>query len=297
MTKARWKIKASFPKVDPDNPHLMVVELGDGDYVVPQLFEATAIRDDVTDWPPITMQIAMDGTRPTVRKLTIGSEPFIEAFIDGAWTRNYAGHTEAEFPYRIRHAHEDDLGIEAAPTRQIDASLLRELPLARLAKHAMLGVAWRYEGPRSENVVPYELRDVSGFYRLGPEETELEDDYGVYIFDEPAWDDHWTPHMETLAKDVERRRAVNRRNRITDELLARVASVYREAIEEDKPPKKAVAAALNVAESTAGRYIGEARKKGHLRPTAPGKKGELPAVKTDRHAGTTQQPSRAHTRA
>jgi hypothetical protein len=278
MTHARWKIRASPPRIDPAAPHFVVVQVGD--FVVPWSFEATAIRDDddASDWPPIRMHIAMDGSRPVVRKLTIGTEPFMETRIDGVRTKNWTGRASEDTLLDYRLGHEREPGVEpaAVPTRAVNPSLLRELPLARLAKHAMLGVAYRFgDGPVAEKVVHDELRDDAGFYRLGHDETELDDSYGVYIFDEPAWDEHWTEYMQVLAGEAEQQRIATRRNRITDERLAQVAEVYREAIEHDRPPKKSVAAALNVAVSTAGRYIVLARKKGHLGPTEPGKKGEL----------------------
>jgi transposase len=65
-----------------------------------------------------------------------------------------------------------------------------------------------------------------------------------------------------------------RRGQITDDLLQRVSRVYRRAIEEGLPPKRAVQAAEGVSEPTAGRYIQRARERGFLGQTARGKKGE-----------------------
>ena len=160
--------------------------------------------------------------------------------------------------------------------RPVTASLLRELPLARLAKHAMLGVAWRLGETKGEEVVPWELRDDAGFYRIGPD--EVPDDFGLYLIDIPAWDELWTDAMRALASEVDRRRtSVQRRNRITDELLERVAAVYRRAIDDGKPPKQAVALAESVSKATAGRYVMKARERGFLGATSPGKKGEVTA--------------------
>ena len=69
--------------------------------------------------------------------------------------------------------------------------------------------------------------------------------------------------------------ATARRNRLTEDLLSEVAAVYRQAIAERRPPKKAVQAAWHVSEATAGRYIMRARQRGYLGRTVAGKKGEL----------------------
>jgi hypothetical protein len=270
MPKAHWKIRASPPKVDPETGFVVVTM---GDFIVPVTFEATAVRDDVSDWPPITMQIAMDDSRPVVRRLTIGADR-IQEDVELRRRSAPAGTDETQSERTARR----EVGGQRAPkrTRPINASFLREIPLARLAKHAMLGVAWRLgEAASADRVVPHELLDDAGFYALGLEGTELQDEYGVYLFDQPAWDDLWTEHMQALAKEAEHPSAAPRRNRITDELLARVAQAYRHAIQEGRPPKKAVQAAERVSEATAGRYIMRARKEGHLGPTQPGKKGEL----------------------
>jgi hypothetical protein len=67
----------------------------------------------------------------------------------------------------------------------------------------------------------------------------------------------------------------NRRGRVDDEKLTRVAAVYREADKAGTPPKQAVAACENVSIPTAGRYIMIARKRGFLGPAkGPGRKGE-----------------------
>jgi transposase len=52
-------------------------------------------------------------------------------------------------------------------------------------------------------------------------------------------------------------------------LLARVAEVYREAHALGSNPTRTVAQRLGVARSTAGRYVVQARRQGHLGP-APG---------------------------
>jgi transposase-like protein len=63
----------------------------------------------------------------------------------------------------------------------------------------------------------------------------------------------------------------------TDERLARVAEVYREAVLLGERPTQAVADAFGIARSTAGRWVQEARDRRYLRP-APGPRiaGEVP---------------------
>lgn len=59
-----------------------------------------------------------------------------------------------------------------------------------------------------------------------------------------------------------------RRNRVTDDLLLQVAKVYRDAWDAGQPPTKAVIAHFHVSPSTAGRWVGMARKiKGGLGPS------------------------------
>lgn len=57
---------------------------------------------------------------------------------------------------------------------------------------------------------------------------------------------------------------------VTDDQLATVAKVYREAMDAGDPPTLAVAGAYGVARSTAARWIQRARKGGFLGPARPG---------------------------
>lgn len=61
-----------------------------------------------------------------------------------------------------------------------------------------------------------------------------------------------------------------RRRRLTDDQFRAVAAAYRRAVDHGNYPKQAVAAEMHVSESTAGRYIMEARRRGFL-GKAPGK--------------------------
>jgi hypothetical protein len=64
-----------------------------------------------------------------------------------------------------------------------------------------------------------------------------------------------------------------RRNRITPKHLEEVASVYREAWRAGEHPTIAVQKHFGVSHSTAARWVGQARRKGKLRPPAEGSRG------------------------
>lgn len=69
---------------------------------------------------------------------------------------------------------------------------------------------------------------------------------------------------------------VQRRRRVTRELLGEVAEVYRATHDKGNPPTQAVAEAFNVSHSTAGRWVVEARKAGILGPAIGSTAGEAP---------------------
>lgn len=64
--------------------------------------------------------------------------------------------------------------------------------------------------------------------------------------------------------------------RIPDEHFERVADVYRYAVKLGRPPTEGVAEAFDVARSTAGRWVVQARRRGFLGPAMPGRAGEKP---------------------
>jgi hypothetical protein len=64
-----------------------------------------------------------------------------------------------------------------------------------------------------------------------------------------------------------------RRDRITSEHLANVASVYREAWKAGEHPTKAVESHFEVSHSTAARWVGQARRRDHLGRPAEGSRG------------------------
>ncbi|PRY24062.1 hypothetical protein [Pseudosporangium ferrugineum] len=67
---------------------------------------------------------------------------------------------------------------------------------------------------------------------------------------------------------------VQRRRRVTRELLEQVAQVYRAAFRDGQPPTQAVAETFHVSHSTAGRWVVEARKAGALGPATGTRPGE-----------------------
>jgi hypothetical protein len=77
---------------------------------------------------------------------------------------------------------------------------------------------------------------------------------------------------EVLAS-VRRRTTRRPRRRVTDELLATVARVYRDRVDEGAPTR-AVAEEFTVSHSTAARYVAQARERGLLGRTTAGLAGE-----------------------
>jgi hypothetical protein len=69
-------------------------------------------------------------------------------------------------------------------------------------------------------------------------------------------------------------RAPRRGSPITDENLRQVAEVYRAALERGDPPTETVANVLNVARSTAARWVSKARERDFLGPAMRGRAGE-----------------------
>lgn len=77
---------------------------------------------------------------------------------------------------------------------------------------------------------------------------------------------------ESLDKGLGRR--PRRGSPITEATLRDVASRYKAAVEAGKPPTQAVARELNIARSTAARWVAAARKRGFLGAAMRGKGGE-----------------------
>jgi hypothetical protein len=60
---------------------------------------------------------------------------------------------------------------------------------------------------------------------------------------------------------------------LSDEFYAAVADRYRDAVARGLNPRSAIASAADVSNDVAGRWVREARKRGFLPPTEPGKVG------------------------
>ena len=156
----------------------------------------------------------------------------------------------------------------------LTATLLRGLPLSRLAKYATIGglAAFGVEALRDE-LWSRLSGDGSGFEGFDAGQEITPPLFTFTVDDGAAAQKTVTDSIEELVRrhDGSSR---SRRNIVSDELLQRVAHVYREAIKTRRPPKKAVQASEGVSEATAGRYIMRARERGLLGQTTRGKKGE-----------------------
>lgn len=86
-----------------------------------------------------------------------------------------------------------------------------------------------------------------------------------------------SPAPATMTADEYEQRltSTSRRRSITDDFLREVATVYRQAIAEGKPPTKAVASRLHGSPATAGRWVMQARERGFLGRATRGRRGEL----------------------
>jgi hypothetical protein len=146
------------------------------------------------------------------------------------------------------------VGIEIAPaadTPILRATVIRALPFGRLVRDARNA---RYDetlGPVIEA-----LGDM-------PEATEI-----------PRGSDR-----EARAWGAKPDR---RRPQLDDEHYVRVAHLYSSAANRGTPPRKAVASVMRVSEPTASRWIAEARGRGLLPPTSPGRaRASAPTVEED----------------
>jgi hypothetical protein len=213
-------------------------EEGD-DRVVPPRFEADAVMDPAQPGTAghqrpvaLTLEIRLEDRQPLVRRLTVS-------------------------------AHGSGSGLTT--------ELMREFPLARLAKYATVGAAFAFgEGPLVDELTGRLRRDGSGFL-IGARPSAGAQTHTFTVTDSPAAREVWPWLLRArLAAG-----SGARRTRISNELLERIARVYRQAVAERRPPKRAVEAAEGVSEATAGRYVMRARQRGYLGKTLPGKQGEI----------------------
>jgi hypothetical protein len=152
----------------------------------------------------------------------------------------------------------------------LSAELLRTLPLSTLARYAAIGGLLGFGEPVPE--LQSLLRD-AGFFQA-PGLSGDGDRFMFSVNDSPTARRAASRWLEGFAKQTRPQSVRGRPKVVTDELLSRVASVYREAMSARLPPKKAVQASEGVSEATAGRYIMRARERGFLGKTDKGKKGE-----------------------
>ena len=204
------------------------------------------------------MEVDVEDGRPAIRELTIG--PVAEPMLAAVHAPRRPGVRDGS----------------PRPRARITGEVLRDLPLAGLARYALLAVALKFgEGRAVRDLASRLRRREPGFPRINPGRGKRAHLVGFEIIDSPESRRLWSEYLDVLDAHAKRRSNVTRRNRITDELLERVALEYRRAIEENRPPKKAVQAAEGVSEATAGRYIARAREQGFLGRTVRGKKGEI----------------------
>lgn len=78
-----------------------------------------------------------------------------------------------------------------------------------------------------------------------------------------------TPFWDETVRQMRQSR-IGRPVRLTDERIRQAAEIYRANL--DQRPTEAVAAAFGMAHRTAAKYVMEARVRGFLPPTTPGKK-------------------------
>ncbi len=264
MPPYHWMIRSTAVAAfaDKEAPEFVVVQVGD--LFVPENFRATASRQDeddwpdFTNWPELTFKGKMRGSQPVIYDLRIAGAPTAEG------------------------ARSDDHDDHELRPRAITGEVLREIPLGRLAKAAMLGVAFRLpnDGDHVEYAVPENAKELSGFwyidtldsFRVPTNEAAERLRTDAPVFDEPPWQEH----MQAIARALRQAEPLTRnRNQVTRNHLEAVAEVYRLAIDDGDPPKKAVSAAFHVSISTAGRWVQRARREGFLGPTQPGRKGEI----------------------
>jgi hypothetical protein len=98
-------------------------------------------------------------------------------------------------------------------------------------------------------------------------------------------DDVWETSMAQTLRDAFHTPISRSRKRLTDSHLAKVAEAYRAAWKAGTPPTKAVAQSFTVSHSTAARWVGAARKAGHLGPADSSRGGEQPPTKRSTKRG------------
>jgi hypothetical protein len=154
--------------------------------------------------------------------------------------------------------------VAIARTRKgtaLTGKLLRELPLESILREALSSLAVERSRLPREQIDPLREHDL-------PVDAEGR----VEV---------WTPLLGSAggpaafeADYAEAARSRGRGVRLTDEILERVASVYRAALKAGAPPTDAVKTAFDIPRSTAGRWVAETRRRGFLGPATPRRAGE-----------------------
>ena len=133
------------------------------------------------------------------------------------------------------------LEVRALDGSEITGATLRRIPVARLIGILLANAAWKVTGPAT--------------FQTGMLDSERAEFY------------------ERYASNVRRPR---RGSPVSDDHLGRVAELYRAALERGDPPTQTIADEMHAARSTAARWVAQARERGHLGPSLPGRAGEAP---------------------
>ena len=145
--------------------------------------------------------------------------------------------------------------------RAVQSTDLGTLPLKHLIRDAALPFAHlRFSPDGSLDLSPPDLIQTGAFERVRADQKEREE------------------IQNEIKKAIDQHEHSRGRAAVTDEHLAEVAKVYREAAAAGQPPTQAVAIHFERARSTAGRWVVQARQAGHLRPARGDRQaGEAPS--------------------
>lgn len=92
-----------------------------------------------------------------------------------------------------------------------------------------------------------------------------------------------------LAADADRALAQRGSREITDEFLAEVAAVYRDAVDRGEPPIEVLHTRFHRSKSAASKWVVEARRRRILGPTEQRKAGEITTKKAAKRAAATKK--------
>jgi hypothetical protein len=163
---------------------------------------------------------------------------------------------------RLVHAHLDDPASPARVEIEIEVTetgtRARQVTLTARTGQTVTTAAMR--GIKIPTIVGAAMR------RVALEVEEPSDKvYRITPIGEDKVEDFYTAWRRTRPS----------RSRLGDDHYQQVADVYRAAQQQGEPPTKTIAEVFMTSNSTAGRWVNTARKKGFLRPApGPGKRGE-----------------------